>query len=82
MSSELSSSFIYVPFEMVKARMQVGSTWGTAMQTSILSSLVSMPRPVQQSHVSQRPYGFRDIFRKEGLRGLYSGYGALPALKR
>ncbi|KAK8806949.1 hypothetical protein WA158_003708 [Blastocystis sp. Blastoise] len=65
MSSEICSSFIYVPFEMVKARMQVGSTWGQRFN----------PLKKHNSRIYPNAlYGVREVCRKEGFRGLYQGY--------
>ena len=69
-ASELTSSLVYVPFEVVKVRLQTGrpvnAVYGSESQTKLRSpALYRGPL-----------HGFAQIVRTEGPRGLYAGWGA------
>ena len=61
--SELTSSVVYTPFEVVKTRMQLGETWINEGEAS--------PRAYKGTFNA-----FQTILKSEGFLGLYSGYKA------
>ena len=63
---ELTSSIFYVPFDVVKTRMQLGENPHEASRGTVGSV----------SNYNNTWDAFNTIYRKEGVRGLYSGYKA------
>lgn len=65
-ASDLVSSLVYVPMEVVKCRLQLGrdpAAW--------TSGVVTAAQPYRGT-----AHALGTIFRREGLRGLYAGFGA------
>lgn len=69
-ASELTSSLVYVPFEVIKTRLQTGRPVNAVYGDSKLRS-----PPVYRGAL----HGFAQIVRREGARGLYAGWGACIA---
>jgi hypothetical protein len=67
-TGEFVSSIIYVPFEVTKARMQLGKNPNRASAGNI-PQLTNYPNSLQ---------AIQDIYKREGRRGLYAGY--LPCI--
>jgi hypothetical protein len=63
---ELTSSIFYVPFDVVKTRMQLGDNPHEASRGTVRS----------QSNYRNTFHALSTIFKNEGIAGLYSGYKA------